>query len=289
MYDKLITKIDRETGEVVSSTIRTEEQDKGWLKRCSNEVGQEAAKYLSRKQSSELGSFVWLLYNVNSALDIGLKSADLSRIIYLSTFMNYENYLTYDDGKTKIKYSDIGKVLKVGRRTTERFLSSAMESGVLVRESGSSGVKLSSNVFAKGSLNNIVVDKDAMRLYIRGVREIYSKAKLRDHKVLSYVFQAIPYINLDYNIVCRNPHEKTLNNIDSLTLTEYCYLIGYDVSHASRLRSVLRSITVDNEGVFGFVDTVGNDTIIINPRVFYAGRQYERVMECGKFFKKKER
>lgn len=287
MYDKLVTKIDRDTGEVISSTTRTEEQDKGWIKHCNTEISKEAALYCLRKQSSELGNFVWLLYNMGSALNIGLKPADLARIIYLSTFMNYENYLTYDDGKTKIKYSEIGKVLKVGRDTTFRFLSSAVESGVLIRETNTPYVMLSSNVFAKGKLENIAVNKDAMRLYVRGVREVYSKAKLRDHKVLSYVFQAIPYINLEYNIVCSNPHEQVLNNVNSLTLTDYCRLIGYDVSNASRLRSVLRNITIDDEGVFGFVDTVGNDTIIINPRVFYAGKQYERVMECGKFFKRK--
>lgn len=289
MYNKYIVKIDRDTGEVISSTIRSEEQDKGWVKHCSVESNKEATLYCSRKQSSELGNFVWLLYNMGSALDIGLKPADLARVIYLSTFMNYENYLTYDDGKTKIKYSEIGKVLKVGRDTTLRFLSSAVESGVLIREMNMPYVMLSSNVFAKGKLENIAVNKDAMRLYVRGVREIYSKAKLRDHKVLSYVFQAIPYINLEYNIICNNPHEQVLNNVNSLTLTDYCRLIGYDVSNASRLRSVLRNITIDDEGVFGFVDTVGNDTIIINPRVFYAGKQYERVMECGKFFKRKAR
>ena len=289
MYDKIITKVDRDTGEVIASTTRSEEQDKGWIKHCGAGAGKEAASYCSRKQSSELGNFVWLLYNIGSALDIGLRPADLARVIYLSTFMNYENYLTHDDGKTKIKYSEIGKVLKVGRDTTLRFLSSASESGILAREAGTSYVKLCSDVFAKGRLEDIAVNKDAMRLYIRGVREVYSKAKLRDHKDLSYVFQAIPYVSLDYNIVCSNPRESVLDNVEPLTLTQYCTLVGYEISHASRLRSVLRNITIDNEGVFGFVDTVGNDTIIINPRVFYAGKQYERVMECGKFFKRKVR
>lgn len=288
MYDKIITKVDRDTGEVISSVTRVEEQDKGWIKHCNAETSKEVGLYFSQKQSSELGNFVWLLYNMDSALDIGLKPADLSRVIYLSTFMNYENYLTYDDGKTKIRYADIGRVLKVGRDTTLRFLNSAVESGILIRETNTPYVMLSSNVFAKGKLKNISVNKDAMRLYIRGVREVYSQAKLRDHKVLSYVFQAIPYVNLDYNIVCSNPHESVLDNVEPLTLTQYCALVGYEISHASRLRSVLRNITIDNEGVFGFVDTVGNDTIIINPRIFYAGKQYEHVMECGKFFKRKD-
>ena len=289
MYDKFIMKIDRETGEVISSTVRPEEQDKGWAKHCGNETSKNATSYFSQKQSSELGNFVWLLYNVGSAIDIGLKPADLARVIYLSTFMNYDNYLTYDDGKMKIKYSEVGNVLNVGRDTTLRFLDSTTKSGILIKDTGTPYVKLSSDVFIKGRLKNIMVNKDAMRLYIKGVREVYGKAKLRDHKILSYVFQAIPYVNIDYNIVCSNPHERMLENIEPLTLVDYCSLIGYEASHASRLRSALRNITIDNEGVFGFVDTVGNDTIVINPRVFYAGRQHERVMECGKFFKRRER
>lgn len=284
LIDTIKMKVERETGEILSTTLRSAEQDAGWVKHCSYLSEEEARKHYYKKKTSEFGNFVWLLYNINEVLNIGVDSASLTRIIYLATYMNYNNYLVYDNG-AKIKSSKIGDLLQIGRRASQQFLSDTVEHGLLVRED--KAIKLSNDIFAKGKLGNIVVDKNAMRLYVDGVRRLYEKASPKEHKSLSYVFQAIPYVNLNFNILCSNPREQNQKNIAYLSLAEYCDCVGYDSSNAKRLKSQLRNIRVADEGVFGFMETADGNYIIMNPRVFYAGDKAKEVMVLGNFFKEK--
>lgn len=284
MIDTVKLKVDRETGEILSTTMRTAEQDAGWIKHCGCMAEIDAKKYFHKKKVDELGNFVWLLYNINEALDIGLSSASLTRIIYLATFMNYDNFLVYDNG-IKIKSSKVGELLRIGRRATQQFLNEAIGCGALGRDG--TYIKLSDNIFAKGRLNDIVIDKNAMRLYADGVRRLYMAAMPKEHKSLSYVFQAIPYVNLNFNILCTNPWEYDKNNISYLNLAGYCERVGYDQSNAKRLKLQLINIRVANECVFGFMETGDGNYIIMNPRIFYAGDKLDEVMVLGNFFKEK--
>lgn len=284
LIDTLKLKVNRETGEILSETMRTAEQDVGWIKHCERLAEEEMKKYFYKKKVDELGNFVWLLYNINAALNIGLGSANLTRIIYLATFMNYDNYLAYDNG-VKIKSSKVGELLRTGRRATQQFLSEAVGCGALTKDG--TYIKLSDSIFAKGKLNDIIIDKNAMRLYADGVRRLYEAATPKEHKSLSYVFQAIPYVNLNFNILCTNPWEYNKSNISYLNLTGYCERVGYDPSNAKRLKSQLINIRVADECVFGFMETGDGNYIIMNPRIFYAGDKTDEIMVLGNFFKEK--
>lgn len=286
MIDKITMKVDRETGEIISQTLRTAEQDEGWKKRCTKEAEIEAAHHFAQKQTNEFGSFVWLLYNISEAFNLGITPANLTRIIYLATYMGYDNYLRHDNN-TMIKASEIGRMLKLGRTALTNFFDDTVEHGVLIKEEGTKFLKLNGDLFSRGSLKCIVTDKNAIRLYADGVRRLFKKSDPKEHKTLAYVFQAIPYVNLNYNILCSNPREQELQYISSLSMSKYCDLIGHDAINAPRLRSILRNLTIGEEGVFGFVETTGSDYIIVNPRIFYAGNQYDRVMVLGKFFKER--
>lgn len=284
MIDKLVTRIDRETGEIISSIWRAEEQDKGWEKKCEAVAEDEGKQYYVKGERTELGSFIWLLYNVNKALEFGLSPASLTRIIFLATYMNYENYLVYDN-QVKVKATRLYSLLNISRRVTISFLKEAEEKGIITVEPETKFVKMNSDMFAKGSLADITVSKNAMRLYIMGIRHLYNKSDPDEHKTLSYVFQAIPYVNLNYNILCRNPYETNSHNVEIIMLNEYCSLIDYDPRHAVRLKTYLKNIKVADEGVFGFVDTRDGYYMIVNPRIYYAGNQYDQVQILGKFFK----
>ena len=283
-HDKIISVIDRETGNVISTITRTAEQSVGWEKHIAAEREREARQYYYQKQETELGNFIWLLYNTHKALDLGLRPAELTRVIYLATFMNRDNYIVLPNG-SHVKGAGLSKVLNIGCTAANQFFNSAVGCEILSEDS-EGYLKLSSQVFAKGRLSEIVGDKNAMRLYINGIRHLYEKSKPREHRFLYYVFQTIPYVNVNLNILCRNPYALTIQKAVSLDITEYCELIGYDITHTARLRDILLNIEVFGEGVFGFMKTKEGNYIVINPRVFYAGNQYEQVMGLGEFFRK---
>lgn len=281
--DKIISMVNRETGEIVSSTVRTEEQSVGWAKHLAVEREKEAKLYYYQKQETELGNFIWLLYNVHRALDLGLKPAEFTRLIYLSTYINRDNYIVLPNGY-HVKSKDLSKLLKLGITATNQFCNNVMKCGILVEEPDTKFLRLSSKVFAKGKLCEVIGDNNAMRLYIGGVRYLYEKSSPREHKILYYVFQAVPYVNIQTNILCQDQYALTISKSEPLSLSDYGRLIGYDIHNISRLEDALSSIRVLGEVVFGFMRAGDVKYIIVNPRLFYAGSQYERVKHLGEYF-----
>ena len=58
----------------------------------------------------------------------------------------------------------------------------------------------------------------------------------------------MPYVNVQWNIVCHNPLEDHLEMIEPMTLGEFCDVIGYDRTHAQRLLDNYRKITFNWKG-----------------------------------------
>ena len=87
-----------------------------------------------------------------------------------------------------------------------------------------------------------------------------------------YVFKLIPYVNRFNNIVCKNVFEANIDNIERLTLEEFCNVIDYDKDHISRLKEELSSITLNGKYIIAFLSTknVNKSMICVSPAIFYA-------------------
>lgn len=280
-------KEDADTHEVISTSIHTAEQAEGYQKKLRAEAYYEARKHEFRKQVGELGSFTWLIYNSGEALNYGLSSDALVKVIFLSTFMDYDNYLTtgtFTKGNERITKLGVYALLKVKERKFREFWNEVKSAGIFTEEDETGYIKLNDSIFYKGSLENIDVSKKTIRIYANAVRHLYDISAAREHKVLAYVFQAIPYVNVKYNIICRNSEEYDLKHIRCLCLTDYCRLIGYAPEHVTRLKKALKRLEIMGEGVFGFTETAAGDSIFVNPRIYYGGNDYEEVKVLGKFF-----
>ncbi|MGN0394923.1 MAG: hypothetical protein ACI4EF_06135 [Coprococcus sp.] len=107
---------------------------------------------------------------------------------------------------------------------------------------------------------------------------------------LGYIFKMLPYINLEYNVLCKNPLEQNLENIEFMSLAEFCHAIDYDISQLSRLLKIYKSLTFEvktkQERFCAFVyDGLdrGSARIFINPHILYNGSSYSQVKVLGKF------
>ena len=91
------------------------------------------------------------------------------------------------------------------------------------------------------------------------------------------VDQLIPYVNRHYNIVCKNVFEENMDNVQRLTLDEFCNVIDYDKSNIARLKAELSSITLNGKYIIAFLSTknVNKSMICVSPAVFYAGSNNE--------------
>ena len=86
------------------------------------------------------------------------------------------------------------------------------------------------------------INERLTKIFTQKVRALYRSTPTKQHVYLGYVFQLLYCVNIQYNIICSNPLETTLDDIDPLTVKEFCALIGYDEGQSSRIEKTYSKI-----------------------------------------------
>lgn len=158
-------------------------------------------------------NFVWFNYNINELTDKGFNKADIFRIFYLATFIDYSNMLRCDNHKwTK---DDIKKELRLPDKTFYRFFNKLIQNEILF-ENPNGNYRVNDKYFYKGNVRK----GWSPRVYCDKLQQIYRNAKTADHTRLGCGFAIMPCVNLKYNIVCNNPLEFELDKIEPLRITD---------------------------------------------------------------------
>lgn len=218
-----------------------------------------------------------------------ISPAAATRLIYLSTYMRYsDNYLMLTQ-RTPMKKRDIAKLLGLSDRTTYNFLNEAMPR--YVREDENGCLILCDEVFKRGRMKR----KEFcpyQQFYDDGVRKLYRAANGRYHKQLGYLFKMLPYISVEFNLACFNPYETDIDKVELMSISEFCKIIKYNVTHIDRLLNIYNSVRLDVNGqqerfctmIYNGIDTK-NAKICINPAVFYAGTNIGRLAVTRLYFR----
>lgn len=284
LVKKFINVVNVETGEIYDEVKVISKED---LERCKQFFEtQREYEYKGmeiKEKYKENGSFVWLLYNAGKALDLGITSNELTKLIFISTYMDYNNRLMLSENKIMRK-SDMQQLLKVSERTFINFWKSITDSKLLIKKTDSEELYLNTDLFLRGHTAQSD-DMDRIRLYRRSIRKLYKQAKIGEHKLLSYLFQAIPFVNINYNIICHNPTETDLDMVKPMTMADYCGIIGYNSDNCRRLKTMLKKLKLNKTIVFSFVDNANGLFCYINPNVYYAGNSWDKVEVLGEFCK----
>lgn len=232
---------------------------------------------------NELGDFYFLM-NENKLGN--LSPANTARLIYLCTYLNYDNEFMLNH-KQKIKKSDIQNLLKISKRAFYNFWNEINPTYII---DDGNRLRLSTREINKGKTTS---KKTSYRkLWIKQVRELYKATPISKHKHLGYVFQLLPFINIEYNIVCQNPRERILDKIQPLTIKDFCWIIEYNPNQSTRLIETYKNIAFDFKGkkeyfVSFVINTSSLDEakIFINPHIMYSGNNYKNVEVLGVFAK----
>ena len=286
---KWVDLIDLETGEFKEKRLVYSQKESAAKERAEKERRLKAREYFENAAcktayhkyiNSLKGDFVMLLYNMNEALDYGISHSNLTRLIYLSTFTSYNNNrLEIADDVMTMKSME--QIMHISPRAFELFYNELISKGILLKRED--GYYLDLNLFAKGKLKNEQLSKNRIQLYIEGVRTLYNKATPREHKLLAYLYQAIPYVNINNNIICHNLTESNPKLVKPMTIEEYCARIGYSVANVRRFKSEVLKFRLQEMPVFNFVKNCDGEFIFINPYVYYGGNKWDEVAVLGKF------
>lgn len=239
----------------------------------------------TRKRRSG-GRFYFWKFLTDDLQKIDLPPADITRLVFLNTYLGYDGYLMRNE-RTPMKKSDLPKLLNVSRSTAKYFWRSVSRYYITEKDG-----KLYPNadVIKRGQLRNDGEWVKYKRMYFNGIRTLYNSVPISQHKILGYLFLLLPYINVQYNFLCWNPLERELEYIKPMTLKEFCDETGFDYGHRNRLLAVYDKVVFDVDGSRQkFCNFIGNPIrkdemqIFVNPNILYNGKQKGKVEILGKF------
>lgn len=249
-------------------------------------------KKLSREKRGDVGKYVWAIYQLMAYpfVDSEVSPSNVTRLMFLSTFTNYFGELVFDNGRP-IKREHLPGVLNISASASDTFFREVVRAGY-ISDGGDGILMINQEVFKKGAINNKKIATMAgdgqflTRVYIDGVRSLYAKVSTpRQHKTLSYIFQILPFVNREHNIVCFNPLEGEVESIQRMTLGDFCDIIGQDRSHADRVAKTLfqTKFQVGDKEQYAIRYVIDSTfkkagySIFINPNVYYAGSRWSSV------------
>lgn len=228
--------------------------------------------YRIKEKFREQGSFVWLLYKRVEELSLSISPASLTRLAYLSTYMNYDNRLVKDEPENKwnieetISKQYLMEIMHLPRNTFYRFYKEVTEAKILIETEA--GYYLNETYFRKGALGR-KHKNGRMRLYVKGIRDLYNKSEIKDHKMLGYGFMIIPYVNIEYNVLCWNPEEKERFKVKPMAISDMMDVLGLDTTSVAKFRKSILEIMV---GKYQLFHTFDDEGLIVSPYVYYAGK-----------------
>ena len=250
--------------------------------------GKERESFKRRKEVRETalvqkemcGDFYWTLFDSKEEYFPDVSDSLLAKIIYLVTYMDYEtNLLMVQDSSTSpkrpMKRCDVAKVIRLHRCKFSRFWDELMATGIITEEED--GSLRVCPLFCKGALTKR--NMAAMKVFTHAVRYMYENIDVRSHQYIAYLFRFIPYINLRYNVVCKNPLETERSEVVRLTAKDMCHILGIDDTQVKRfIKTLFKLSFVDKNGdkrsVITLVTNYKNDGernfVLINPQFYSA-------------------
>lgn len=280
--------LDLHTGEILETTtyivpkgtifINPDQQRENERKR------QAMIRREMQKECTEiLGKF---FFTLSSEQFDEVEPEHVARLIFLNTFTKFDdNRLMLSQRKT-IKRVDLPELLKVSPPTVSRFWNKV--SPKYLKEDKNGDILTNCDIFKRGRIKKSSLKYQ--RLYIENIKKLYNITPTSKHKHLGYIFKLLPYINIEYNILCFNPMEIDIDQIIPLSLEDFCKMINYSISHIDRLLDIYRNITFEANGkqesfcAFTFDGlNRGNAKITINPHIIYGGSDFNKVDVLGLF------
>lgn len=258
------------------------------LRKFNSKRNKAKKRYLSRKANEPLNHFYFVKEQNFSEQ---LSPEAIARLIYLNSFATYNDDRLMLSERKPILKRDLPKILRISPASASRFWKEV--NPTYIKESKNGLILTNRSIFYKGRLSELKNNIAFRRFYTNGVRTLYEAVTdARRHKHLGYIFQLLQYVNLEFNILCYNVEETNLDNINPITLEDFCKLIDYDYSHINRLLTIYRNLhfKVGNHAE-RFVNFISDGLdrqsakIYINPHILYNGSNYKRVEILGAFCK----
>lgn len=247
------------------------------IKYTDDQINNFKSNHEMAEFQKENGGFVFLFYQVNKSMSKytnNLTKADVTRLLYLTTYTAWEtNKIQYDNGRD-ITDKDLTKLLRLQPRQYNDYIKRLIENNIITIDSNNNKY-ISEYICKNGSLNKKQLHKQDIqytRLFKDTVRSLYESSTVREFGRLSTIYMILPYINLYTNVISHNPYENNEDKIIPMSIVELASKLGY--TNYTKLKNAMYKTKFEDEYSFAFI-TMVNDRrktkILVNPKIMFAG------------------
>ena len=252
--------VDTETGEV-KEFIEWRDGDKI---KSAEQLAVIKDYYQKREDQTD---FIWVVFDYGQPFAEGMKQGNIARMMCLATYINNKGFAMYK--------TDVSDTLGLNPNLSLE-LRNELESRKIITFQKDK-IFFSKAHFYRGEMQS--VKHDHTRLFTETTQALYSGLKPSAHMWLSIIFQMLPYVNRQTNILSTIPEEQDIMRVERITIQEICALVGYDVKHAARLRKELLKLRVNGQLAVGFFDNLDQlnpkgKFAVVNPHLFYGGERF---------------
>ena len=219
-------------------------------------------------------NFIFVAYEACKRLNIDNKDifnqADITRIIYISSYLGNDNRLMLTE-RTAMTKEKLSELMGLNDIVFKRFYNKLISNNILIERDDCLYINKKFMFF--GRIRNHKYS--FIRAYKSNIRSLYNKVPVSKHKQLSILYLLIPFINIKYNIVSQNPFEEDKNKVIPMTIEELSAYFEYNLKSFISLVDFLEDLK-DKDNI-PIIKTLNNSknkkdrSIVINPRVIYAG------------------
>lgn len=231
------------------------------------------------------GSFFFFWYS--EALKEEYDMAYMVRLLYMASFINYDNVMTYSNGK-KIKKKDLEKILQLSRNETYKTIKYLVENSLVYIDEQTKVVSIDEKCIKKGSINmkkEKLIDIGAIRVFNQGIKELYPQFNAKSHKTLGWFIKLLPYVNIHYNILCSNPLEEDMELIKPLSWKNIKNMVGGKTDSFSKNKNRFINTVIKEQCLICQMKFNKKSLIFVNPNLFYKGNKIEYMQIMCDVFK----
>lgn len=203
------------------------------------------------------------------SLESKLTDSDITKILYIATYLDYDSYLKFDSGRLLSK-SDIKTLIGVNKNIFGAWYNKMIRLKIITEDD--SGIHMSKGYYIKGSISK---SKDYNRMFIKGVRQIYEDNKNANQTMIGSAIRLLKYVNTYTNVLCWNPLESDPEKIVPITLSQLAKEFGYNGDEKKLVNAMSKIRVFDNHPlVLFFSDNQfrNENLLMFHPKVCYSGK-----------------
>lgn len=271
--------IHKPTGEIISGAD---------LERIISEKEQKTKEKILQKLEGEnfikqyFGSYYHFIYG---SLCNDSEEGERIMLNYGSRLLRLACEMEYDTGRLvdlkskphkSLTEQQIIDLLKISESDWKKSRKYLVDNGLLRYEGRGKNKEfyLNTDICLKGELPMKKIDTKNLgvsRVFTHAYRYMYDNLEKKERNTLFYLARLLPYVNIQFNIICSNPFEEDIDKIEPLSTREISEIMGVEPEHFSTVMKKLTKLKINENYALCKIVVGEKSKYIMNSALFYQG------------------